>query len=237
MIPIRTRGSFEERRLRRRHIADPYESEYEILDDEEPWDEVDVGNSPGHFANEGYRRMPITYQPPSLPRAATVEPNLGPECSRHKLRRRASSLEQRLASRFEGAHANSSPFRPSGPQTALGGARSNVGVPAAPMAPASALGATRAPGLTRRPRRRHAVEEDIYATPTRNSRHRSVRGLQDSMKENYLEEPFEDQRRHSEPAKSSVLAGLTGDGRGMNRVFEWRTHVVPDYGEGESVIA
>ena len=237
VMPVRTRGSFEEGRTRRRHIADPYANEYEVLDDDDAWEELDIRDSPGRFANDGYGRMPIGYQLPSLCRAATVEPSLGPERSHHKLRRRASSLEQRLASRSGGAHTKPSPFRPSGPQTAPAGACSNVGVPAAPMAPASALGTKPAHGLTRRPRRRRAVEEDIYATPTRDSHHRSVRGLKDSMKESYLGEPFEDQRRHSEPAKSSVLAGLTGDGRGMNRVFEWRTHVVPDYGEGESVIA
>lgn len=36
-----------------------------------------------------------------------------------------------------------------------------------------------------------------------------------------------------EPPKPSVLAGLAGPGRGLNRVFEWRNYVEPGIPEGE----
>lgn len=45
------------------------------------------------------------------------------------------------------------------------------------------------------------------------------------------------QPREREAPRPSVLAGLTGEGRGMNRVFEWRDHVAPGDPDTVTVVA
>ena len=40
----------------------------------------------------------------------------------------------------------------------------------------------------------------------------------------------------NEELRSSTLAGLTGPGRGMSRVFEWRNHVEPGMPEDDSAV-
>ncbi|KAF9870079.1 ibr domain-containing protein [Colletotrichum karsti] len=145
------------------------------------------------------------------------------------------SMGQRLAERFSEYRAS-----PAGP--------SRTGMMAAP--PVSSLGPITAPPLGPPPMgppppmtaamgmgppppipllRRHTMEEEMYngARTTRPSE-RVVPGrmVHDYEREAAVHAPRSRRRPYAEP-KSSTLAGLTGPGRGMNRVFEWRNHVHP----------
>ncbi|KAJ2896677.1 putative E3 ubiquitin-protein ligase ARI4 [Zalerion maritima] len=250
---------FEERRPRRRrhgaendhrrpNMAELYDDEYDLVDDN-MLDIIGIGNTAGHFMNDDYRMMPVPMNAPpvsahplSMPRAATTgTAAIVAEHPRHKIRRQPSMMERRLADRF--GDGRPSPTRDSGPQTTPPAPVSHVAPPLAHMGPTSALGTTRAPPMApghpgpappgRHPRRR-AIEEEIYdETPTRRPR---ARGGPDRVSRGYIEEPGDKPRRKSEPPRSSTLAGLTGDGRGMNRVFEWRTHVFPGYPDENSAV-
>ncbi|KAF4843091.1 putative E3 ubiquitin-protein ligase ARI4 [Colletotrichum siamense] len=144
------------------------------------------------------------------------------------------SMGQRLADRF--SEFRSSPGGPSrsgmmgpppphtvsplGPMTA-----SPMGPPPPPLT--APLGMGPAPPMPML--RRHTMEEELYnsARAMRPSE-RVVHGrmAHDYEAEAAIHATRSRRRSYAEP-KSSTLAGLTGPGRGMNRVFEWRNHVHP----------
>ncbi|KAK2776879.1 ibr domain-containing protein [Colletotrichum kahawae] len=144
------------------------------------------------------------------------------------------SMGQRLAERF--SEFRSSPGGPSrsgmngptpphtvsplGPMTA-----SPMGPPPPPLTAPLAMGPPPPIPMLRR----HTMEEEMYnsARSIRPSE-RVVPGrmVHDYETEAAIHAPRSRRRPYAEP-KSSTLAGLTGPGRGMNRVFEWRNHVHP----------
>jgi len=111
--------------------------------------------------------------------------------------------------------------------------------------------------------RRHTFESELYGgggSPTTArppDRFASGRSRQHHFADEVVIEPFG--RRHhtfhhpppgpahypaaapaavpdNEELRSSTLAGLTGPGRGMSRVFEWRNHVEPGMPEDDSAV-
>jgi hypothetical protein len=91
--------------------------------------------------------------------------------------------------------------------------------------------------------RRHTVEGEMYNNAR--SIRRSERVVPGRIRHDYETEAAihaplttsgtrrSSHRHRREPPKDSVLAGLTGSGRGMNRVFEWRTFVQPGVPDDE----
>lgn len=108
------------------------------------------------------------------------------------------------------------------------------------------------PGHVNVPTRRYTAETgDVYDDERSRPRSGGTRSVERvaaggrTVRPVFHEEP-EDMLAHGVPAvkqhirdppKASNLAGLTGSGRGADRVFEWRTHVEPgDIGPGPDVI-
>lgn len=188
-------------------------------------DIIGVGNTSGHFMNDDYRRAPQPHivppvPPPALPvpfdRASTGDYVSGVNRARGV---RASSMERRLADRFSEQRHGTSPTHRSfshpiphqaPPPMAMGPP------PAPPPAPIH---------------RRHTAEEELYNTArnTRGPERAMPRRARGDYEAEAADQSPSSRRRHREraPPKDSVLAGLTGQGRGMNRVFEWRNHVKP----------
>ena len=165
---------------------------------------------------------------------------------------RASSLERRLAERFDSG-LRKSPMRKTAPPPLSQHAPTLSPPHTMPMAPMPPPAAPMPVPVLRR----HTMEEDLYnnARSTRPSE-RVVPGRvrHDYESEAAVHAPLSRRRRnhstHStprnhhhrhqerqsrllpaqetpEPPKTSALAGLAGTGKGMNRVSEWRTHVRP----------
>ncbi|KAI0972602.1 hypothetical protein F4678DRAFT_471589 [Xylaria arbuscula] len=207
-------------------------------DDDDYLDDIDEGagivNPAGPFLSNDYRRRaqsavvpPAAPPVPLPPPSATLErQNSGTNyvSGVNKARGvRSSSMERRLADRFSEQRQSFNPHRSFGqtipPRTAppLG-----MGPPPlhhTPMVPSPIS-------------RRHTMDDDLYdmtfdpryaphAIPPRPNTH------------NYMDDfavhaPVGRRRyRQMEPPKPSELAGLTGPGSGMNRVFEWVNHVDP----------
>lgn len=208
-----------------------------------------LGNAGGHHLNEDFRPRPrhITapQPPPPVPMPAmTIDP--GPIFDRTGTgyvqdvnRARGvgpNSLERRLADRFN------SDLR----QTPAHRGPSSHGAPPPPLQSAATVSLP-ALGPASVPARRHTVESgEMYAADdsmrARSGGTRSVERVTASGRTTrpvVFEEP-EDmavpmgavvRKQHfREPPRASNLAGLTGSGRGMDRVFEWRTHVEPGAG-------
>ncbi|KAI0890233.1 uncharacterized protein GGS22DRAFT_150315 [Annulohypoxylon maeteangense] len=238
---LRTRPSpFEDERLLRRFQQEQQDEElarrlqYEDTEDDymEP---EDIGGHPGPFVRDKYRRRAQTVVAPPAPAPPPVAPfdransvigdyvtgvnrarGVGP---------RANSMERRLADRFEQRQNNSPTHHSFG-----------ISIPP-PPAPPRAMGPPPIPqvplGQTPMLSRRHTVDDDLYDGPRANRipermlpRRASTRG--------YVDEPaFYDSaprvrrrdRAASTSPKDSVLAGLTGPGRGMHRVYEWVNHI------------
>ncbi|KAI1482635.1 hypothetical protein F4774DRAFT_283979 [Daldinia eschscholtzii] len=142
---------------------------------------------------------------------------------------RASSMERRLADRFEQRQTPTPAHQPFGQS-----------IPP-PPAPPRAMGPpplpTQTPLTTPPMMRRHTVDdEELYEIPRASRmsermlpRRAATRGYMD---DSALYEPGprvrHRQRAASTSPKDSVLAGLTGPGRGMHRVYEWVEHVEQD---------
>jgi len=225
----------EELMLRRRHmqrdeeIAHMLEEDMNgVYDDSEDMDrvvDIGMGNQTGHFMNEDYIHGPTAMTHATAPpmRASTSMAYIA-EPSRSR-RARSSSQERRLADRF--TDSRSTPRRRAAPPPPLGG----MPIPQSAM---EMLGYMPPSPVTPTRVRRHTLEEEMYNNaPTTRRSERVVpgRAFHNYEVESAIHAP--PTRRRSEPPKSSVLAGLTGPGRGMSRVFEWRTHVEPGLPEGE----
>ncbi|KAI0176101.1 hypothetical protein GGR52DRAFT_571071 [Hypoxylon sp. FL1284] len=210
------------------------------LDDTEDdyMDPVDFGmdnfgmdNDPRHFTNRNHRRRARTVVAPPAPAPPPVAPFERTAASvvdyvsgvNRARGVRAGSMERRLADRFEQRQPGSPPH--------MGYGHSIPPPPSAPraMGPPPVM---QSPNLLRR----HTVDEDLYDAPHSSRipermipRRASTRG--------YIDDPGVYERgprvRRRERAvstspKDSVLAGLTGPGRGMHRVYEWVNHVESD---------
>ncbi|GKT45560.1 putative E3 ubiquitin-protein ligase ARI6 [Colletotrichum spaethianum] len=246
--PLRSRSQEYDSRLMRRFQENRDEGlaralqSYEVDDDVYDrgyGDIVGVGNTAGHFMNDDYRREPEAFAsapvpPAPTPPAAFERPAPTDYMSGVNRARGVppDPLGQRLAERF-------SEFRssPSGPRPGM--------MPPPPVPPLGPLAAPpmgplsmAAPMMMGPPPpipllRRHTIEEEMYNRTTRPSE-RVVPGrtVHDYEMEAAVHAPRSRRRMREEP-KSSTLAGLTGVGRGMNRVHEWRNHVRPGMPEGE----
>ncbi|KAK2065018.1 hypothetical protein LY76DRAFT_500411 [Colletotrichum caudatum] len=202
-------------------------------------DIVGVGNSAGHLMNDDYLREPDTFMSapvPPAPTPPTAFERPAPTDYMSGVNRARGmppdALGQRLAERFSefrsspGGHRPGMmappPVPPLGPMTA-------PPMGSIPMAAPMAMGPPPPLSLLRR----HTIEEEMYNRSTLPSE-RVVPGrmVHDYEMEAAVHAPRGWRRMREEP-KSSTLAGLTGMGRGMNRVHEWRNHVQPGMPEGE----
>ncbi|KAI0482196.1 hypothetical protein GGR56DRAFT_618964 [Xylariaceae sp. FL0804] len=212
-------------------------------------DIVGIGNTSGHFMNEDYRRGPqnvtvppiVPPPPPAVPPGPFERANSGTDYLSGVNRARgvrAPSME-RLADRFSGQRQGSSPSRrlfahtlpsPAAPPRMRG-------PPAPPLPP---------PGIPLPMMRRHTMEETIYDSSPRSARLGERIVPRRAVPRDYVDDaavhaPASRRRglrdRDVGPPKDSVLAGLTGQGHGMNRVYEWRDHVEPVAPDGRAVLS
>ncbi|KAI1426892.1 hypothetical protein F5Y12DRAFT_783688 [Xylaria sp. FL1777] len=222
---------------RRPQHADIDEDEDDDDDDDYLDDigDVGIGNAAGHFLNSDYRRRAHSaVVPPAPPPAVPLPPpSAAPDRQNsggnyvsgvNKARGvRSSSMERRLADRFSEQRQNFNTHRSFAqsipPLTAppLGLGHPPLHQP--PMMPSPIS-------------RRHTMDDDMYDIPfdPRYPPHAIPRR---ATTHNYIDDfaihapPGRRRYRQMEPPKPSELAGLTGPGSGMNRVYEWRNHVDP----------
>lgn len=249
---LRTRPSPYDDELLRRRLQEQRDEElarrlqFEDSEDEymDPADDImglgntTATNNTAHFnMNNPYRRRAQTVVAPPAPAPPPVGPfertagSVADYVTGVNRARglRASSLERRLADRFE-QRQNPSPA----PQ---GFGQSIPPPPAPPRAMGPPPLPPQAPLTTPPMMRRHTVDdEDLYEIPRASRipermlpRRAATRGYMD---DSALYEPGprvrHRQRAASTSPKDSVLAGLTGPGRGMHRVYEWVEHVEQD---------
>ncbi|OHW90483.1 IBR domain-containing protein [Colletotrichum incanum] len=245
--PPRSRSQEYDSRLMRRFQENRDEDlartlqSYEIDDvyDRGYGDIVDIGNTAGHFMNDDYRREPDKFvsapiPPAPTPPAAFERPaptdymsgvnrarGVPPDLSGQRLAERFSEFRSSPGGPRPGMMAPL-PVPPLGPATAP---------PMGPLPMAGPMAMGPPPPLPLL--RRHTIEEELYNMTTRPSE-RVVPGriVHDYEREAAVHAPRSRRRMREEP-RSSTLAGLTGVGRGMNRVHEWRNHVRPGMPEGE----
>ncbi|KAI3329230.1 hypothetical protein HD806DRAFT_482242 [Xylariaceae sp. AK1471] len=231
-------GQRHEERARRLQHADANNDDDD--DDDDYLDDLDdgvgIGNAAGHILNADYRRRShSTVVPPVAPPAVPLPPpSAAPERAKSgtnyvsgvkKARgMRGSSMERRLADRFSGQRQASIPthhsFGPPPPAHPLG-----MGF-GAPMLPSPIS-------------RRHTMDDDMYDVPINPffPGHPLPRRATHDYMDDFALHPASSRRRYRdmEPPRPSELAGLTGPGSGMNRVYEWRNHVDPLGPEAQSV--
>ncbi|KAK1985795.1 hypothetical protein LZ30DRAFT_583422 [Colletotrichum cereale] len=203
-------------------------------------DIVGVGNTAGHFMNDDYRREPDTFVAapvPPAPTPPTAFERPAPTDYMSGVNRARGvppdALGQRLAERFSEFRSSPGGLRPGmmapppvpplGPMTAppMGPLPMAVPMVLGPPPPLPLL-------------RRHTIEEEMYNRTARPSE-RVVPGrmVHDYEREAAVHASRSRRRMREEEPRSSTLAGLTGVGRGMNRVHEWRNYVRPGMPEGE----
>ena len=207
-----------------------------------------IGNAGGHHLNEDFRPRPrhmtvpqAPQPPPAMPamsiETAPVFDRAGTGYVQEVNRARGvgpNSLERRLADRFNSDLRQSPTHRGSathGPPQLQSAATIHLPTMTQAMGPASA------------PARRHTAEPgDMYADDSPRPRSGGTRSVERvtasgrTTRPVVYEEPEEMmlpmgavvRKQHiRDPPKASNLAGLTGSGRGMDRVFEWRAHIEP----------
>ncbi|KAI0834070.1 hypothetical protein F5Y06DRAFT_177752 [Hypoxylon sp. FL0890] len=240
---LRTRPStFDDERLLRRFQERQDEElarrlQFEDTEDEymDPEDVGGIDNEAGHFMQNTFRRRAQTVVAPPAPAPPPVTPFGGAGSvitdyvSGVKRARgvRANSMERRLADRFEQRQGNTPNLhafgQPIPPPPAPPRAMGPPPIPQPPLAPTPLM-------------RRHTIDDDLYDGPRASRlperiipRRAATRGYVDDQA---LYETAPRVRRRERAAstspKDSVLAGLTGPGRGMHRVYEWVNHVEPD---------
>jgi hypothetical protein len=195
---------------------------------------VGVGNSGGHFLNEDFKRRPqniLMPRPPCAPILTQFDPpSPGADYVAGVGRARglrSSSMERRLADRFSPQRSGPMPPAPlHATAPILGISPTHAHPHAHPHVHSLSLPMSAPAPLFRR----HTMEgHHMYNTNrmTRPSERVIVgRGRHDYEVEAAAHSPSIRGRRREEP-RMSTLAGLTGLGRGMNRVFEWRSYVEP----------
>jgi hypothetical protein len=212
-----------------------------------------IGSRPGHLMNDDYGRGPQNFAvPPSHPPppAAVGRSPAGANCVSGGNRARGfratpreSSLERRLADRFN-PDTRQNPMRPSPVRAAPASASASPSLQAAATMPLAPQPPPAVPSL-----RRRTMEEEMYNSSrgTRLSdRVFTARTRRGCDAEHVAHSPAGPaSRRHhnrqreeeEQEPKQSIMAGLTGPGRGMDRVYEWRTHVQPGVPEEEPLPA
>lgn len=174
---------------------------------------------------------------------------------------RASSMERRLADRFEtrptpspaptaqnpfGGHAVPAPPPPAAPR-AMGPPAPALPLQQQPLSPPPQMGMGMGMGMpmgTPLMMRRHTVDDDqLYEHAPQRIPPRMLPRRAGTTR-SYIEDPHHAAyeaggggprvrrrgRAASTSPKDSVLAGLTGPGRGMHRVYEWVNHVEQEPG-------
>lgn len=202
-----------------------------------------LGNAASHHMNDNFRPRPRHVMAPEPPRPSPLPPmTLDPAAGFDRagdyvldVNRargvRAASLG-RLADRFNTDLRQGPGHRP-------------PPLPTANTMPLPVMVSPMAPGHVTVPIRRHTAETgDVYDDDRSRPRSGGTRSVERvavggrTVRPVFHEEP-EDMLAHGVPAvkqhirdppKASNLAGLTGSGRGADRVFEWRTHVEPGPG-------
>ncbi|KAI1767313.1 hypothetical protein GGR53DRAFT_483036 [Hypoxylon sp. FL1150] len=239
----RPRPSYEEEMYRRRLEQHDEELARRLqLDDTEddymdPVDDFGMDNDARHFMSKDYRRRARTVVAPPAPAPPPVAPFERTAASVvdyvsgvNKARGvRAGSMERRLADRFEQRQPGSPP------QMGFGHAIPPPPTPPRAMGPPplqSQLPLMQTPNLMRR----HTVDDEVYEPPHTQRIPERMRPRRASTRA-YIDDPgvYERgprMRRRTREAstspKDSVLAGLTGPGRGMHRVYEWVNYVEGD---------
>ncbi len=191
-----------------------------------------LANATGHFVSNDYRRgsQSLVQPPPPPPMVPFERTNSVTDYVSGVNRARGvrgTSID-RLADRFSEQRQGGSPIHRS------------FGNPIAHAAsPVMAMGPPPPPvGLPVHLMRHHTMDDEIFSSPRgirAGERLVPRRATHDYLDEAEIFAP-QSRRRHRErewerereaPPKDSVLAGLTGPGRGSNRVFEWSKHVEP----------
>ncbi|RYP80866.1 hypothetical protein DL769_002244 [Monosporascus sp. CRB-8-3] len=217
------------RRLQYEGPEDDYANGYD--------DVVSLGNAAGHFMKErNYRRgSQSLVQPAAAPLATFERTNSAADyvAGVNRARGVRGTSIDRLADRFsEQRQGSSSPMhRPFGsplPPPAL---------PPLTMSPPPPSHAPPAIPLMRS----QTLDDEMFSRP------RSIRGSERIILRRATHDYADEVDMHAvasrrrlrepEPPKDSVLAGFTGPGRGMNRVFEWSKHVEPGLPDNHTVIA
>lgn len=199
-----------------------------------------LGNAAGHHMNDNFRPRPRHVVAPEPPRPSPLPPmtlDPAPGFDRaapgdyvldvNRARGVRAASVSRLADRFNTDHRQGPVYRP-------------PPLPTAATMPL--LASAMPPGHAVVPIRRHTVETgDVYDDDRSRPRSGGTRSAERvaaggrTARPVFHEEP-EDMLTHGVPAvkqhirdppKASNLAGLTGSGRGADRVREWRTHVDP----------
>lgn len=224
------------------------------------------GRHMGHFASDDYLRrgvpnvmVPPLSHPPPAPPAPAPAPHVSPPTQHGPFERvnpgtgyvpgvnkargvRSSSMERRLAERFNPDLRNSPIRGKAGPPPPPPTHPILASAATMPIAPLSASGL---PVL-----RRHTMEAELYngarntrpGLPVRMQQHEyevveaaAHAPLAPTISRRDREQPPRGHRQHHpDPPKRSMLAGLTGPGRGMDRVYEWAAHVEPGTPDGET---
>ncbi|KXJ95598.1 hypothetical protein Micbo1qcDRAFT_27497 [Microdochium bolleyi] len=245
----------EDRRRRQHERAEKAFTQQIVYDEpeEEFGDIVAIGNASGHFMNDDYRRGHETLvTPPSPPQQHPgvpfdrAEPGANYISGVNRARGvngRNGSME-RLAERFVDQRTGGSPahrhFPPMPAQPSPSIPRTMATPPmmmpmAGPPIPNlrrnhtfdEDLSSPRMPLTERIPLRRRTndfVPEDPMEYPSPSSR--SSRSQQSRRRD--TDTAYSTSPKHDSANPASALAGLTGEGRGKDRVIEWRTYVEPE---------
>ncbi|KAI0486164.1 hypothetical protein F4859DRAFT_511164 [Xylaria cf. heliscus] len=244
--PRRHRGHRNEDRTRRLQHADEDDEEDDDDDDylNDMGDVMSMGHVPAPFLNGDYRRRSQSTIVPPVPPPAVPLPPASVTLERPKSGAnyvsgvnkargvRGSSMERRLADRFSEQRQtfNSHP-RPFG---------QHVPPPTAPPLGMGPLPSHQVPMGPSPISRRHTMDDDMYDipfdprfAPPSLPRRATAHAYMDDFA---VDAPLGRRRYPTmEPPRPSELAGLTGPGSGMNRVFEWRNHVDPYSPDSQTV--
>ncbi|KAI9171088.1 ATP-dependent RNA helicase DEAH12, chloroplastic [Paramyrothecium foliicola] len=210
-------------------------------------DMLGVASSSSHHASDEYRRARRRMAAPSPPPAAPIMLDRGPgyvgEVNRAR-GVRATSQERRLADRFSESRYGM------GPRTGMGSPMSAhgfspmrvppppVGLPPMGMAMSMPMSMSVPPPPPVPMMPPHSMRPEMYhsvhGTPPEHMM--GVPWMPPFYGDDY--EGLSPRSRRPgrddlEPPRSSTLAGLTGLGSGMNRVYEWRNFVEPGVPEDE----
>ena len=219
-------------------------------------DMLGVGSSSGHMMNEDYRRARRRMAAPSPPPAAPTVFDRGPDYVSDVSRARglrATSQERRLADRFsENRYTNGprpgmgSPVSPHGFSPMSPIRPPPVGLPPvlSPMSMAMPMAMPPPPPMSMpmsmpmpmpMPMSMPIMpSHPMYHTPPpEHMISAPMPHAYDVDFEAHAPRSRRPGREGFEAPKSSTLAGLTGPGSGMNRVYEWRNFVEPGVPEDE----
>lgn len=235
----RSRQATYEEDVYRRRIQEQEDEEYaRRLQYDEPDDDgymSDYGEDGGHgkaagrFVGGEYRRGSRSLVQPSPPPAfERTTPVANYVSGVNRARGLRGSSIDRLADRFSEQRQGNSPIHRS-----FGNPIAHAAGPAMAMGPPPpSLAAAPGPLLMRH----HTMDDEIFSSPRGirvSERMTPRRATLDYLDEADVYAP-QSRRRYQEPSHSE-LAGLTGPGRGLDRVYEWSRHVEPGVPDNHQV--